>query len=178
MEYQKKSVAVEGFEMYQVDTNGIVYAKNGKPLKYSINHNGYCIVNFYVNHKRKGFAIHTLVALTFIPNPEHKPTVNHKDGNKLNNSVTNLEWATGKEQMEHAKNVLHYEYGKTQRKPVQAFDKNTKELKYEFNSLMDAAKFFAKDNKHAKNIRNVIWRCVHNVNNRKTYKGLIWAYTN
>ena len=178
MEYQKKPVAVEGFGMYQVDTNGIVYAKNGKPLKYSINHKGYCIVNFYDNHKRKGFAIHTLVALTFIPNPEHKPTVNHKDGNKLNNSVTNLEWATGKEQMEHAKNVLHYEYGKTQCKPIQAFDKNTKELKYEFNSLMDAAKFFAKDDEHAKNIRSVIWRCVHNIKNRKTYKGLIWAYTN
>ena len=87
MEYQKKPVAVDGFGMYQVDTNGVVYAKNGKPLKYSINHNGYCIVNFYVNHKRKGFAIHTLIALTFIPNPERKPTVNHKDGNKLNCKV-------------------------------------------------------------------------------------------
>ena len=48
MEYQKKSVAVEGFGMYQIDTNGIVYAKNGKPLKYSINHKGYCIVNFMI----------------------------------------------------------------------------------------------------------------------------------
>ena len=94
MEYQKKSVAVEGFEMYQVDTNGIVYAKNGKPLKYSINHNGYCIVNFYVNHKRKGFAIHTLIALTFIPNPDNLPEVNHKDGDKHNNCVNNLEWCT------------------------------------------------------------------------------------
>ena len=48
----------------------------------------------------------------------------------------------------------------------------------EFNSLMDAAKFFAKDDKHAKNIRSVIWQCVHNIDNHKTYKGLIWAYTN
>ena len=41
MEYQKKPVAVEGFGMYQIDTNGIVYAKNGKPLKYSINHKAF-----------------------------------------------------------------------------------------------------------------------------------------
>lgn len=66
MEYKRQNI--NGYEEYQVDTNGVVYGKNGKKLKYSINHNGYCIVNFYNNHKRKGFAIHTLVAKQFILN--------------------------------------------------------------------------------------------------------------
>ena len=46
MEYKREPV--KGYEEYEVDTNGVVYGKNGKPLKYSINHNGYCIINFYI----------------------------------------------------------------------------------------------------------------------------------
>ena len=105
MEYKREPV--KGYEEYEIDTNGVVYGKNGKPLKYSINHNGYCIINFYINHKRTGFGIHTLVAKQFIPNNNiNKNQVNHKDGNKINNNVENLEWVTPKENMEHSVDVL------------------------------------------------------------------------
>jgi hypothetical protein len=51
--------------------------------------------------KSKVFTIHKLVALAFIPNTQNKPEVNHKDGNKLNNALSNLEWATHKENCQH-----------------------------------------------------------------------------
>lgn len=56
----------------------------------------------YVQLKNKTFAVHRLVALTFIPNPSNYPHVNHKDGNRLNNSARNLEWCTQKMNAVHA----------------------------------------------------------------------------
>ena len=78
--------------MYSCDTNGIVYAKNGEPLKPSINYCGYEIVNFYNNHVRKGFGVHTIIATTFIPHEDYKNQVNHKNGIKTDNRLDNLEW--------------------------------------------------------------------------------------
>jgi hypothetical protein len=52
------------------------------------------------------YRVHKAVAETFIPNPENKPTVNHIDGDHANNAVENLEWATAKEQSEHASKIL------------------------------------------------------------------------
>lgn len=172
MEYQRKKV--DGFEEYQVDTDGIVYSKKGRPLKYSINHNGYCIINFYVDHKRTGFAIHTLVAQAFIPNPENKPTVNHKNGNKQKNNAENLEWATYQEQMEHAINILKLNIGGHNKKEIIGFDKSGKII-YKFDSLLNCSKFFCKENKNPRYVQNSIWRATNGL--RKTYRRLFWQYT-
>lgn len=74
-----------------------------KPL---LSRSGYLYVSLKKKKtKRFRFEIHRLVALAFIPNPENKTTVNHKDGIKLNNCVENLEWATKSENMQHSYDI-------------------------------------------------------------------------
>lgn len=97
---------IEGFEgRYQVSNLGNVKSlnyigtKRAKNLKPCRHHLGYMVVALGAKNWKM---VHTLVAKTFIPNPENKPFVNHIDGNKQNNNVTNLEWVTSKENMNHA----------------------------------------------------------------------------
>lgn len=74
-------------------------------LKPSKNDQGYLVVDLFndnCNRRRKNHKVHRLVAELFIPNPENKLEVNHKDGNKQNNKVDNLEWATKSENTKHA----------------------------------------------------------------------------
>lgn len=149
----------------------MVYNKNGSVKSASINHNGYLIINFYVNHKRKGFSVHTIVAKTFIENLENKSTVNHIDGNKLNNSIENLEWATYSEQTQHSINILNNKnIGKWNVKPIIAYDKKTKEIKYVFNSLAEGGRYFA-NGKNYRYYQSNIYRAIKGI--RKTYKNCI-----
>ena len=97
---------IEGFEgKYQVSTWGRVRScHHGKtkiltPYK---NERGYLKVGLSVGkRKTQKFRVNRLVALAFIPNPYNLPQVNHKDGNKENNSYTNLEWATNEINSKH-----------------------------------------------------------------------------
>ena len=92
---------------YEVSTWGRVKSLNQgrtgktKILKQTENEDGYLFVNLHKNRKKKKCYVHRLVAIAFIPNPQNKPTVNHKDEDKHNNHVDNLEWATMKEQVSH-----------------------------------------------------------------------------
>lgn len=78
-------------------------------LKFKKSKAGYIQASINMNNVAKYFYVHRLVAIAFLENPENKRTVNHKDGNKLNNSLENLEWATHKENSQHAFNAGLYD---------------------------------------------------------------------
>lgn len=73
-----------------------------KVLKPNIKKDGYSETVVYLNGKPNFMKTHRLIAMAFIDNPEGKPEINHKDGNKLNNCVENLEWVTPSENQKHA----------------------------------------------------------------------------
>ena len=84
---------------YILSSDGKIYSKlSNKYLKPYLNTKKYACVTMFKKDER----IHRLVAEHFIPNPNNLPQVNHIDGNKLNNDISNLEWVTNRD------NVLHY----------------------------------------------------------------------
>ena len=86
---------------YTVEASGVI-TRNGKTIKPLKHTAGYLRVCFCINNIKSYHYIHRLVAGKFIPNPNNLPQVNHIDGNKHNNDVSNLEWVTAKENMVHA----------------------------------------------------------------------------
>jgi len=93
---------VRSIDRIIVDKNGIIYHRKGIYLKPVKNKSGYMQVALSINNKLKSYTIHSLIAIAFIPNIKNSPTVNHIDGNKLNNTIINLEWATKSEQARHS----------------------------------------------------------------------------
>ena len=88
---------------YDVAENGVVTNKHGKQMKQWNNKMfKYMAVTLSQNNKPFVKYVHRLVAEIYIPNPYNKAQVNHKDGNKLNNHVSNLEWCTRSENVKHA----------------------------------------------------------------------------
>jgi hypothetical protein len=109
---------VVGYEnIYEVSDLGRVrrlkckYALNDRIVKSSrrgcIN-NTAMSVSLSNKNVSKNYNVHRLVAMAFIPNPHNKPTVNHIDGDRANNKLSNLEWATQKEQIRHSYDVLNH----------------------------------------------------------------------
>lgn len=95
--------SIEGYDDYIIDTNGNIFSfKLNRYLTQNISNKGYHRVSLNKDKYRREYAVHRLVAMSFIPNPLNKPQVNHIDGNKSNNSLSNLEWVTGSENVIHA----------------------------------------------------------------------------
>lgn len=102
---------VVGYESYYlVSENGDVWSiRRNKTLRPNTDKYGYLYFVLSVGGVRKTIKAHRLVAITFLENPQNKPTVNHKNGVRSDNCVTNLEWATVSEQLSDErthKNIL------------------------------------------------------------------------
>ena len=108
-----QSAAERGYDMkdiptwegkYACTTDGRIWSyKSNKFLKPAINKRGYAHVTLVADKKRYDYRVHRLVAMTYLDNPSNKEQVNHIDGDKLNNYLSNLEWVTAEENIEHAK---------------------------------------------------------------------------
>ena len=106
-EYIWKTLIYQGiqYDNFEVSTNGkLRNVKTGTIYKTTILPTGYeaICISLGSRNQKKSIRIHRAVAETFIPNPENKPVINHMDGNKLNNDVSNLEWVTFSENTRHA----------------------------------------------------------------------------
>lgn len=96
---------------YHISSEGAVFNQYAKPLSKQIDKDGYEYVLVRSNGHRKKFLVHRLVADAFIPNPGLLPQVNHIDGNKRNNRVSNLEWVTNSENQIHSRYILGNQTG-------------------------------------------------------------------
>ena len=88
--------------LYIIDENGNIKNKDGYQKKINVAKNGYCIVDLYKNNIRHTYTVHRLVAQAFLDNPYNLDIVNHKDGDKTNNCVSNLEWCDYSYNLKHA----------------------------------------------------------------------------
>lgn len=132
-EFYKILVPEIKIDNYKISKNGNIINLNGKILKPSIS-GEYQSIKIKINKTDyKSFYIHKLVAYTFIDNPKKYNMVNHKDKNKFNNNVTNLEWVSASE------NSIH-----SHGKKVNMINKQTKEIIKTFNSISEAFKYFNK----------------------------------
>ena len=100
---------IKGYEgLYYLDVEGNIYSypkktrKGTRKLKPVFAGHGYYQVDLCKNKKIKRYLLHRLIAETFLENSENKPQVNHIDGNKLNNKLSNLEWCTRSENQLHS----------------------------------------------------------------------------
>lgn len=101
--------AIPGWEnIYSLTEDGKLFSHRRNifvKITHSIGHKNSLKIpcfHLYKNQKLTNITLHRLLALTFIPNPNNYPQVNHKDGNPLNNSLDNLEWCTQSQNIKHA----------------------------------------------------------------------------
>lgn len=98
----KKEYYIENYGTVNVYDNGDIYSKTGLKFKDKFNKDGYKYVKVTCKgQKQKFIFVHRLVAWCFLDKPDLATEINHKDGDKTNNNVSNLEWCTHKQNMEH-----------------------------------------------------------------------------
>ena len=165
--------------LYQISNKGNVKSignnktKKEKILKSSVDTIGYLFVGLCKNGVQKRYFVHRLVAQAFIQNPNNYPQVNHKDENKQNNCVKNLEYCDAKYNVNYGtrnkrvveKNTNHPSLSK----PVLQINPNTNEIIAEFPSIKEVERQFGF-------LHSNISRCCNGKPKRKTAYGYIWRY--
>lgn len=101
----KKRKSIPGHPGFTCDDSGVIYGKRGKPMVGYVDRCGYKEVLFSENGKTKSYLAHRLILSTFLPIENMSDyDINHKNGNKQDNSVDNLEWCTRSENVRHSYN--------------------------------------------------------------------------
>lgn len=169
---------IKGFEgLYQVSDFGRVKSLNynhtneSRILKTRKQRNGYLLVNLNKKGKQYFFLVHRLVAETFLENPENLPQVNHKDENKTNNRVENLEWKSPKDNCNHGtrneRSAKTRTNGKLSKQVLQ-YTKNGEFVK-EWVSLSEIKRKLGYN-------KSAISKVCRGNTRLKSYKGYIWIY--
>ena len=135
----EQKLPIKDFPGYWITSSGQVWSDFSNKFISIVNmSNGYQRVVLSKKNKSYNFLIHRLVAEAFIPNPENKPCVNHKDLNRANNLVENLEWVTYKENNNYADHGI--KNGAAHSKKVGQYNPKTKELIAIYDSTVAAAR--------------------------------------
>lgn len=146
-------------------SNGVKHLWKGKILKIRKNRYGYLFCRLCKNSKYKAITVHRLVAQAFLPNPDNLPEINHKDEDKTNNCVVNLEWCTRLYNMRFGTAIQRI-VEKLSR-PILKLDVNTEQIVAEYPSTMEAERQLNISNSN-------ISMCCNG--KRKTAGGYKWRY--
>lgn len=148
--------------LYAITPEGEVWSyKNKRFLRPQANRDGYLRVGLYKDGKSKKYSIHRLVAEAYIPNPDNLPQVNHKDENKTNNCLQNLEWCNCKYNNNYG--THNEKISNSLKKPILQYTLDG-EFVREWPSTTDVGKEFIKGINHCLKGRN------------KTAYNYIWKY--
>ena len=155
-------------DKYLVYDDGRVYTLYWKRFMKQQLKNGYNSLGLRINGKRKTYLIHRIVAITYIPNPNNLPVVNHKNGDRLDNKVENLEWSTQKHNAQHAIRTGLKDCTKQPQNTriVLQYDKEGNLLK-EWNSAAEIRRFYGIHNSSICAVCN---------GKKKTAGGFHWEY--
>lgn len=158
---------IDGHPDYYISNFGNVYSqkKDGKMLTPYLDQFGYYMLHLWENNKQHAAKVHRLVADAFIPNPDNLSDVNHKDENKTNNRVENLEWCSRKYNLNYG--TRNERANASRKKGVVMLDSKTFEYIKSFPSAIDA------ERETGINAGNIAMVCS---GKRKTAGGYTWEY--